>query len=299
MNKGILYAIGAYLLWGVFPVYWKLIQTVPAVEIIAHRILWSFIFVNLVILLSRQWRQLWQLARQPRRLLPYVLMAALLGVNWLTYVWGVNAGYIVETSLGYFINPLVSVLMGVVFLRERLRSWQWVSVALATIGILYLTWQYGALPWIALVLAFSFGTYGLIKKQGSLGATQSFAAETGFMLLPALVYLVFLEINGRAAFAHSDPRTTFLLIFSGVATGLPLLLFGAGARLIPLSSLGFLQYIAPTMQLMIGLLVYGEPFPQERLVGFGLIWVALGIFTVEGFQARRKRRADLRANLPA
>lgn len=296
MNKGILYALGAYFLWGVIPIYWKLIQTVPAVEIIAHRILWSFVFINLVILLNRQWRQLWQLAREPRRLLPYVLMAVLLSINWLTYVWGVNAGYIVETSLGYFINPLVSVLMGVVFLRERLRNWQWLAVALAAAGIFYLTWQYGALPWIALVLAFSFGTYGLIKKQGSLGATQSFAVEVGFMLLPALGYLLFLDLNGQTALANSDARTTFLLVFSGIATGLPLLLFGAAARLIPLSSLGFLQYLAPTMQLLIGLLVYGEPFPQERLIGFGLIWVALGVFTLDSLQARRKRHIALRAS---
>jgi len=291
MNKGILYGIGAYFLWGIFPIYWKELQSVSAIEIIGHRMAWSFVFVMLIIVFTGRWGHFRQTIQNRRAMIPFIGSALLLSANWLIYVWAINAGYIVETSLGYFINPLVNVLMGVAFLRERLRPWQWVSTGLASVGILYLTWRYGALPWIALSLAFTFAVYGLIKKQAALNSTEGFAVETGIMFLPALVYLLVLEVTGRGVFGHQSAGVTALLALAGVATGLPLLLFGAAARLIPLSMIGFLQYLAPTLQFLIGVFVYAEAFTRDRFIGFGLIWVALLIYSLEGLLARRNPQA--------
>jgi chloramphenicol-sensitive protein RarD len=288
MNKGVGYAIGAYTLWGVFPIYWKLIHSVPALEIIGHRVIWSFVFVTLITLISGRWVDFKESIHDRKKIWPYILTAILLSINWFTYVWAVNAGYILEASLGYFINPLVSVLLGVVFLKERLRIWQWVSVSLAFVGIVYLTWRYGSLPWIGLTLAFSFAFYGLIKKKASLNSIQGITLETGIMGIPAFGYLLVLEIAGNGAFGNQPPWVLVLLVLAGVVTGLPLLMFGAAARLIPLSTLGFLQYIAPTLQFLIGLVVYQETFSPEMLAGFGLIWVALLVFSFEGYLTRRK-----------
>jgi chloramphenicol-sensitive protein RarD len=288
MNKGVVSAVGAYFLWGIFPIYWKTIQTVPSLEIIGHRMIWSFIFVLLLITISGNWLVFKATLRNTKLLLPFVITALLLSVNWLTYVWAVNTGYIIETSLGYFINPLVNVLLGMVFLKERLRIWQWISVLLAGLGIGYLTWRYGSLPWIGLTLAFTFGFYGLIKKKAKVDSTQGFAVETGIMFIPALILLLVLAISGRGVFGTQSVYVKFLLVFTGIATGLPLLLFGTAARIINLSTLGFLQYIAPTMQLLIGVLVYNESFRLENLIGFGLIWFALFIFSIEAVMTRRK-----------
>jgi chloramphenicol-sensitive protein RarD len=212
----------------------------------------------------------------------------LLSINWLVYVWAVNAGFIVDTSLGYFINPLVNVVLGVVFLRERLRLWQWIPVGIATLGVLYLTVSYGSLPWIGLTLAFSFATYGLLKKMAPLSSIHGFTLETGFLFFPALVYLLFLELSSQGAFLHGSLFETVLLVLTGVATGLPLLLFGAAARRISLSLLGFIQYMAPTLQFLIGVIVYGEAFTPDRMVGFGLIWLALVIYSADGFRENRR-----------
>jgi chloramphenicol-sensitive protein RarD len=289
MNKGILYAIGAYFLWGIFPIYWKLIQGVPALEIIGHRVLWSFVFVILVVAINKDWGSLKTAVKDRKALSTYLVTGILLFVNWLVYVWAVNAGYIVDTSLGYFINPLVSVVLGVIFLRERLRLWQWIPVGIATLGVLYLTFSYGTLPWIGLTLAFSFGTYGLLKKTAPLNSIHGFTLETGFLLFPAFAYLLYLEMTTQGAFPHGPTYETLLLALTGVATGLPLLLFGAAARLIPLSMLGFIQYIAPTLQFLIGIFIYGEVFTPDRMIGFGLIWLALAIYSIEGFKARRQK----------
>jgi chloramphenicol-sensitive protein RarD len=288
MNKGVGYAIGAYTLWGVLPIYWKLIHSVPALEIISHRVIWSFVFVILIILISGRFADFKESIRDRKNIRPFILTAILLSINWFTYIWAVNAGYIVESSLGYFINPLVSVLLGVVFMKEKLRVWQWVSVALALVGIAYLTWRYGSLPWIGLTLAFSFAFYGLVKKKATLYSLQGITVETGIMGIPAIGYLLFLEATGKGAFGNQPPWVLVMLILAGVVTGLPLMMFSAAARLIPLSTLGFLQYIAPTMQFFIGVLIYREPFSPDRLVGFGVIWVALLIFSFEGFFARRQ-----------
>jgi chloramphenicol-sensitive protein RarD len=222
--------------------------------------------------------------------LTFLSSAVLLAINWFTYIWGVNHGFIVETSLGYFINPLVNVVLGVFFLRERLRAGQWAAVAMAASGVLYLTISYGALPWIALTLAFSFGLYGFLRKTARLDSLEGLSMETGLLFLPALGYLLYLEAAGQASFGHAGLVPTLLLALAGVATAVPLLFFAIGARLIPLSLLGILQYLAPTIQFLLGVLVYDEPFTLERLVGFGLVWSALLIYTIESIHVRRQRK---------
>lgn len=289
MNKGMLYAIAAYGFWGLFPLYWKTLQHVPALEILSHRMAWSLLFVLVLLLVRRQWGWVKTAASQPKTLLLFTASAALLSLNWFVYIWGVNAGHIVETSLGYFINPLVSVLMGVFFLGEKLRRGQWVAIGLAAIGVLYLTLRYGSLPWIALTLATSFALYGLIRKTAPLGSLEGLSLETALMFLPALGYLVYLEAAGTAAFGHVDTLTTVLLGFAGVATAVPLLLFAAGARLIKLATIGILQYIAPTLQFLIGVLIYHEPFTLDRLIGFSLIWLALLVYSAENIWFIRHR----------
>jgi len=294
INKGIAYAIGAYVLWGLLPVYWKWLQHVPAPQLLGHRIVWSFVFLVGVIWLSRQALAFRAAIRQPHLLRLYGIAAALIGVNWLTYVWAVNAGFVVETSLGYFINPLLSVVMGVVFLRERLRRWQWASVGVAAIGVLYLTVAYGSLPWIALTLALTFGCYGLVKKLAPLGSLYGLTLETGLLLLPALAFLFFSEAVGQGAFLHAGPVSDWLLVGAGLMTTIPLLMFASAARRIPLSLVGVFQYISPTLQFMLGVLVYNEPFTVTRLVGFGIVWIALIMFTVESVLFHRTRSAATR-----
>ena len=289
MNKGILYAAGAYLLWGLLPLYWKALHDVPSSQIVAHRLVWSLVFVGLVLTARRNWGWLGKAIRQPRVLLIFALSGTLLTVNWLVYIWGVNAGFIVETSLGYFINPLVNVLLGYVFLKERLRPMQWGALAVALAGVLYLTFSYGAFPWIALTLAFSFGLYGLIRKTAALNSAEGLFVETAVLFLPALGFLLFHELRGTGALGHVDGLTTLLLIGAGAVTSIPLILFAAGARRVTLTTLGLLQYIAPTMQFLIGVLVYGELFGVGRVVGFGLIWAALVLYTAESLMNRRRQ----------
>ena len=286
MKRGVLYGLGAYLMWGFFPLYFKLLQDVPATEILGNRIVWSFFFLAGIITLRKDWEIMRRTALKPRTLLIYTISACLLAVNWLIYVWGVNAGFIVETSLGYFINPLLNVVLGVVFLRERLRAWQWVPVGLATLGVIYLTVNYGQLPWIALALAFSFGMYGLVKKTAPLGSLHGLTLETGILFLPATLYLL-LVANGDTTGSYT-PLTLVLLVGIGVVTAVPLLMFGVAARSIDLSLLGILQYVAPTCQFLLGVLVFNELFTSVRLVGFSLIWAALIFFWVEGALHQRK-----------
>jgi chloramphenicol-sensitive protein RarD len=285
MSKGTWHAFFAYLMWGFFPVYWKLIQAAPAPQILAHRIVWSFVLLAGVITLRKDWGVIRQAASNRRSLLAFFIAACLLAVNWLTYIWGVNAGYVIETSLGYFINPLVSVMLGMIFLREKLRPWQWLPVTLATAGVLYLTFSYGQLPWIALVLAFTFGLYGLAKKIAPLGSLHGLTLETSLLALPALGYLLFAESQGVGALGHTGWSVGILLVLTGAVTSIPLLLFGSAARLIPLTTIGLMQYIAPTCQFLLGVWVYHEPFSRNSLIGFSLIWVALAIFWIENYRA--------------
>jgi chloramphenicol-sensitive protein RarD len=281
-NKGILYAACAYVLWGLLPIFWKTLQDVPALEILAHRMVWSLVVVLLLLAYQRHWQWLRAVVQNPRILITFTTTALLLSVNWFLYIWAVNAGHIVETSLGYFINPLVNVVLGILFLRERLRFWQGAAIAVAVAGVLYLTINYGELPWIALTLAGCFGFYGLLRKTASLNSLEGLTVETLVLFPPALAYLLYLESIGRAAFGHVGGGTTTLLALAGIATAAPLLFFAAGARRITLTSLGILQYIAPTLQLLLGVFVYNEPLSVTRLIGFCLIWFALFLYTMEG-----------------
>ena len=280
-RQGFWYALGAYGLWGLLPLYWKFLVAVPAFEILLHRMVWSLVFLALVLFATGRWRGLWAALGDWRTIAIYGAAAVLLSANWWTYIWAVNAGFIVETSLGYFINPLVSVALGVVFLHERLRAVQWMAIALATVGVVYLTFVYGKPPWISLALAFSFAFYSLLKKIAPLGASEGLTLETGLLSLPAVVVLVYWQIDGTGTVGTLGQSTDLLLVGSGVATALPLLLFGAAARRLPLSVVGVMQYIAPTCQLLLGVLVYGEAFDLQRLVGFAFIWVALAVFAGE------------------
>jgi chloramphenicol-sensitive protein RarD len=290
MNKGLLYALGAYIMWGLFPVYWKWLQAVPALQVIGHRIIWSFIMLTIVMLAARQWAK-FRSALTPGVLGIYFIAGVLLSANWLIYVWGVNAGHIVETSLGYFINPLLSVLLGMIFLGERLRPAQWFPMGLAASGVIYLTWTYGSLPWIALSLAFTFGFYGLLKKTAPLGSLYGLTLETGLVFLPALGYLLFAENTGQGAFGHTDIVSLLLMVGAGVVTTIPLLMFASAARRIPLTMIGILQYIAPTLQFLLGVLIYKELFTTAKLVGFSLVWIALIFFWAEGLLAHRAQKS--------
>jgi len=287
-NKGILYGIGAYLMWGFFPLYFKALHIVPALEIMFHRVVWCFLFLALVILVKKEWSNLKFELKRPRILPIYALAAVLLAANWLVYIFGINSGQVVETSLGYFINPLFSVALGVIFLREKLRPMQWLPIGLAAAGVIYLTLQFGALPWIALALAFTFGFYGLLKKIAPLGALHGLTLETAILFLPALGYLLFAESQGSAAFGHASWTVTLLLALAGVITAIPLLLFASAARSIPLYMIGILQYIAPTLQFLLGVLVFGEAFTSARVVGFSIIWLALLLYSVESYLVRRR-----------
>lgn len=281
-----MYVFLAYAMWGFFPIYFKLLNEAPALQIMTHRVTWSFVFLFLLVVLRKELRILITKLNK-KILLIYMIAGVLLAGNWFTYVWGVNAGYVIETSLGYFINPLVSVVLGMVFLKEKLRPLQWVPIILATAGVIYLTISYGSLPWIALVLAFSFGFYGLIKKIAPLPSLQGLTIETAAVFLPAFGFLLFSEFNHSGAFGHINPTVTFLLALSGVVTAIPLILFASGTPKVPLITVGILQYVAPTIQFLIGVFLYHEPFTQGRLIGFSLIWLALVIFTYEGLSTRR------------
>jgi chloramphenicol-sensitive protein RarD len=289
-RQGFLYALGAYTIWGIFPIYWKALHQVSAIELIGHRILWSFLTLLSVLTFSGQVGVFWNYLSHSQTRRYYLLAALLISVNWLVYVWGVNTGHIVETSLGYFINPLLSVFLGVVVLRERLRPLQWLPILLAAAGVLYLTLVYGRVPWIALTLAFTFALYGLVKKLAPLNSLHGLSLETAILFLPALAYLLYEEIQGRATFLHTDTRTTLLLLAAGLVTTVPLLMFASAARRIPLSAIGLMQYIAPSLQFLIGVLIYHEPFNRHHLLGFSLVWMALAIFAAEMIAHERRRR---------
>ena len=296
MNTGILYALGTYILWGLFPLYWKQLDYISATQLIGHRIVWSFVMLLFVVLSTRQWGK-FSAKLNAKAFKAHGLSALLLSLNWLTYVWAVNNGYIVESSLGYFINPLISVLLGMIFLKEKLRPIQWIPLGLATIGVLYLTFSYGRLPWIALTLAFSFAFYGLLKKKSTLGSLHGLTLETGIMFLPALAYLIYAANTGEGAFLQIDRRTDLFLIGAGVVTSVPLILFAQAAQRISLTMIGLMQYIAPTGQFLIGVLIYKEEFTHTQAIGFGIIWIALIFFWVENWQnlQKEKNRNPVRA----
>ncbi|MER2599381.1 MAG: EamA family transporter RarD [Caldilineales bacterium] len=287
MKKGPVLAALSYLMWGFFPIYWHRLSHVGAVEILLHRIIWSFIVVVVMLLFRRRWEWLRDNLRHPARLRVFVFTALLLAVNWLVYIWANNNGHIVEASLGYFINPLVNVVLGMVVLHEHMRRGQLIAIGIAAAGVLFLLLVAGGWLWISFALAFSFGIYGLLRKTARLGSLEGLSVEMAVLTLPALAGMLFLFREGQVVFGATDAVSNTLLAFSGVVTAVPLLLFAAGARQVPLSTLGLLQYIAPTLQFSIGVLLYHEPFDHLRLIGFGLVWLALLLYWLESYRYTR------------
>ncbi|MFS8973069.1 EamA family transporter RarD [Cupriavidus necator] len=290
MQLGIFYALLAYVIWGLLPLYIKSLPGIAPVEILLHRMVWSLVFLGLILAWRRQWTWLGQVFRDRRLLLSFAASAALLCGNWFLYIWAVSANRVVDASLGYFINPLFSVLLGVVFLHERLRPLQWLSIAVAAAGVAWLTVAAGQLPWIALGLAATFGGYGLLRKTGALGALEGLSLETLLLFPLAAAVLGYLFATGQDGFTHAAPGTQWLLLMAGPVTAVPLLFFAAGARRIPLSLLGLLQYTGPTLQLLLGVWLWNEPFPAQKQVGYALIWISLGLYAAEGLwmNARQK-----------
>ena len=288
-RRGLLLGALAYTLWGTFPLYWTLLEPGGAIEILAHRIVWSSLTMVVILVGWRRVPQLRALLRDRRRLLMVCAAAVVITVNWGGYIWGVNNGRVVETSLGYFINPLVTVLMGVVVLGERLRRLQWVAMGIALVAVIVLAVDYGRPPWIALLLAFSFGTYGLLKKQAGVGAVESITVETVVLTPAALAYVLWLVATGQSDFGSHGIAHAALFTTTGLVTAVPLMLFGAAAIRVSMVSLGLLQYLAPTIQFALGILVFHEAMPASRWIGFGLVWLALVIFTVEALNHRRRQ----------
>ncbi len=285
---GLLAAAAAFFLWGILPIYWRLLQQVPAYEILCHRMSWSLVVAFGLVVVTGRRKLLARALKEPKNRRTFAATGLLLAVNWLLYIWAVNAGYIVETSLGYFINPLINVFFGMVFFRERMRPVQWLALFIAFSGVLYLTVYYGRFPWIALLLAISFATYGLLHKRSELGALDGLCLETGIMFLPAAAFLAGIAATGGGSFGRIGLPGSILLVGTGAVTTVPLLFFGYAAKKIPLSTLGLMQYLAPTINFLLGVFVYGEEFPRARLVGFLLIWTALGIFLAENLLHRKK-----------
>jgi len=287
---GIAFGLAAYLWWGLCPVYFKAVAHVPPLEVLAQRIVWSLVL--LMILMWRRGRlaELRLAVRQPRVILALSLSTVLVAVNWFVFIWAVTNGQLLQASLGYFINPLVNVLLGMVVLRERLRRWQWLSLALAVVGVVALGLRLGELPVISLVLAFSFGIYGLIRKLVDVGATAGLTIETALLTPLALVAMAIWNGQGILVFGHLDRGTDGLLMLSGVVTALPLVWFAAGARRLRYATMGFLQYVAPTGQFLLAVLAYQEPFSREKLLSFGLIWLALAIYSADAVLSRRRGR---------
>ena len=288
-RRGFLFGVAAYALWGLFPLYWPLLLPAGAVEILAHRIVWSAVFVVGLLALRRRTGNLRLLLANRRSRLALGGAAVVIAVNWGTYIWGVNNGHVVETSLGYFVNPIVTVLLGVLVLHERLRSVQWAAVGLGFVAVVVLTVEYGRPPWVALTLAFSFGAYGLAKKTANAGAVEGLSIETLALTPLALAYLAVLQTGGASAFGQFGVGHTLLVLGTGVITAVPLLFFGAAATRVSLSTIGLLQYLAPVIQFALGLLLFHEPMSTARWVGFTLVWLALALLTAESLAHHRRQ----------
>ncbi|MDW5327706.1 EamA family transporter RarD [Plantactinospora sp. KLBMP9567] len=298
VRRGYLYGLGAYTLWGFFPLYIRLLKPAGPIEILAHRVVWSMVFVALLLAVARNWGFLRALRHRPGKLAGIGLAAALIAVNWGTYIYGVNSERVVETALGYFINPLFVVLLGVTVLRERLRVGQWVALGIGGIAVAVLTVDYGRLPYLALTLAASFGGYSLVKKRLGLPAAEGMFIESAALTLPALGYLGWLTWHAESSFGQVSAGHTALLMLAGAATAIPLLMFAGAANRLPLTALGMLQYLAPILQLGFGVLVFHEPMPPARLAGFALVWLALVVFTVDGIRNVRRSRTALLSATP-
>ncbi|MFB6874734.1 EamA family transporter RarD [Streptomyces sp. NPDC056323] len=292
-RAGLMSGIGAYGLWGLVPLFWPLLKPAGAIEILAHRMVWSLAFVAVALLALRRWSWIGELVRQPKKLGLISVAAATITVNWGLYIWSVNNGHVVEASLGYFINPLVTIAMGVLLLGERLRPVQWVAVGTGVAAVLVLAIGYGRPPWISLVLAFSFATYGLMKKKVNMGGLESLTAETAVVFVPALGYLLWLGARGESTFTSGGVGHAALLASAGLVTAVPLVLFGAAAIRVPLSTLGLLQYLAPVFQFALGIVYFHEAMPPERWAGFALVWLALTLLTWDAFRTARRTRVRM------
>ncbi len=295
MSSGAVSAALAFVWWGLFPLYFRIVTTVPAAEVLAHRVVWCLVFLAGVLSWRRQWAWLPRVLHEPKTLGAFAGSALLIGCNWLIYIWSVGHQHVVDASLGYFITPLVNVLLGTTLLGERLRPLQWTALAVAGIGVAWLTWQAGHPPWIALALAASFGAYGLLRKVASLGALEGLALETLLLTPIAAVGLVFWAVHGDASFPSDDWHTSAWLVAFGPMTAVPLLLFATAARSLSMTTLGLMQYIGPTIQLVVALFVFGEPFPAAQAVGFGCIWIALALYSAEGWRYAVRRRPEVLA----
>jgi len=287
MNPGIILAVCAYMLWGLLPIFWKALNDVPTFQILCHRMVWALVFVLIILISKKHLGWIRNTLTNRTTILTFLGTSSILAINWLTYLWAVNHGYIVESSLGYFINPILNVLLGVIFLKERLRPLQWVAVAIAATGVIYLTLKYGRFPWIAITLALTFGFYGLIRKASPIGALEGLTLETGFLFISSLIFILFYEISGSGSFIQGESGIRILLPLSGIVTAMPLLLFAAAAKRIKLSTLGIIQYLAPTCQLLLGVFIYHESFPTDRAIGFILVWSSLIIYIFDGLILNR------------
>ena len=286
MSSGILYGLSAYVLWGMFPLFFKQLQAASAIEVVLHRMVWSLVFVLIVLAVLRRWNWLGDVRRSPALLGKFAVSALLLAGNWLSYVWAVNNGHVLDASLGYFILPLINVALGFIFLHERPRKAQWVAFALAATGVLWMAVQSGHVPWLALLIAMTFGFYGLMRKTATLGALEGMSLETMLLAPLAVVALLWAGPSGPGSqWPAHDAHTWLFFLLSGPVTAIPLLLFAAGARRVPLSTMGFLQYITPSILALMGVFLYGETFAGPRAVGFVFIWVALALYTAEGLWA--------------
>ncbi len=292
MNRGIIYALGAYLFWGFFPVYFKQLNHVSSFEIAAHRVIWTFAFLFILNIFRQNWKCLKENIMSSKNKFYIFFPAALIGTNWFVFVWAINAGFIIETSLGYFISPLFSVFFGVFFLQEHLRRIQWIAVGVAGMGVLIMTVLYGSFPWIALFLAVTWSIYGLLRKKSSLTSAEGLTVESGLLSFPVFIYLTWLMVTGGGAFLSIDLRTDLYLLGCGIVTAVPLLVFIKAARMINLSLIGVIQYIYPLLLLLVGVLVYDEVLTEVKIVGFVFIWIALFIYSAEGtFYLNKKRLA--------
>jgi chloramphenicol-sensitive protein RarD len=278
MNRGIIYALSAYIFWGLHPIYWKQLQSIPSAEIVAHRIVWSLLFFVVIISLRKQWPVIKNKLVSSKQLWILFLPALLIGSNWVLYIWAVNAGFIIETSLGYFISPLVSVFLGVLILKEKLAFVQWIAIMVAMAGVSIMTFVYGHFPWISLFLAFTWGIYGLLRKKSPLNAIEGLLLETAVLSIPAFIYLFYLLNAGTFSFLV-DVESSLLLAGTGILSGLPLIIYISGARIINLSLIGILQYIYPTIIFLIGYYIYDEILTEAKLTGFVFIWAAIGLYT--------------------
>lgn len=285
-RAGVLYGVAAYGLWGFLPLYWVLLDEAGSVEVVAHRVVWSLVVVLVILAVAGRLRGLRRLGRRAYGLL--AVASVVVGANWCLYIWAVDTNQVIEASLGYFVNPLVTILLGVVVLRERLRGGQWLAVGIAALAVVVLTIDYGRLPWIALALALTFATYGFVKKKAGVGAAESLAIEASILVVPSTGFLVWLTARGEATFGHAGPAIDVALVAVGLVTAVPLLCFSAAATRVPLTTLGQLQYLAPTINFVLGVTIFDEEVPPARLAGFGLVWIALVIVTVDALRHRRR-----------